>query len=123
MKLYTEHGKTEPYLGYERVFQKTAIRYLKKLGFFAIHVPNGGVRSKIEGKWLKEDGVTAGVPDILIFNPKSNCRGVAIELKVKGGKISDSQHDCLNELSKCHWNCYVVWGIDGLIDLASNNLI
>lgn len=37
------------------------------------HAPNGGHRSMSEGKRFKAMGVSAGVPDILIFDPPPHC--------------------------------------------------
>jgi hypothetical protein len=45
------------------VLQHLATRGTRNVFFF--HVPNGGVRSPIEAKILKGQGVVAGVPDIL----------------------------------------------------------
>lgn len=50
-------------------------------------VPNGGSRkSKAEGKRLKLQGVTAGVPDICIDVPSDGKHGLRIEMKRIGAK-------------------------------------
>lgn len=121
--MYSVLGKDKPYNGYERNFQKHAMAYLKMNGYFAIHVPNGGVRSLMEAKLLKADGVLSGVSDVLIFNPKTNCRGVAIELKVKGGRVSESQDAFLNKMSYCGWSCFVVYSHAALETLVKTNKI
>lgn len=51
-------------------------------------VPNGGARSAVEGRLLKETGVVAGVSDmLLLYNKKVFC----FELKTIVGKQSDKQ--------------------------------
>lgn len=57
-------------------------------------IPNGGSRSKSQGGKLKAEGVSAGVPDLLIPNGM-----VWVEMKrSKGGSVSAAQRD---------WHCYL----------------
>ena len=52
-------------------------------------IPNGGSRSKSQGGKLKAEGVSAGVPDLLIPHGM-----VWIEMKkAKGGSVSSVQRD------------------------------
>ena len=108
------------YIGKEDNFQKTCIKYLRAAHprLQAIHVPNGGYRNVREAAKFKAMGVVAGVPDILIFNPvydanrtKIIASGLAIELKVKGGKVRDTQRDFMNRLSSNGWICEVIWDL------------
>lgn len=52
-------------------------------------VPNGGQRSAREGARFKQQGVTAGVADLVLLVPRPHI--LLLELKVKGGKLSDAQ--------------------------------
>ena len=52
-------------------------------------VPNGGRRDAREGARLKQQGVTAGVSDLILLVPRPHV--LLLELKVKGGKVSDAQ--------------------------------
>lgn len=71
------------------------------------HIPNGGNRSMREGAAFKAIGVIAGVPDLMLCVP-ANIRtetkiiggyainysmkhGLFIEMKAKGGKLSEAQ--------------------------------
>jgi rhodanese-related sulfurtransferase len=55
-------------------------------------VPNGGGRSPMEATKLKEEGVRAGVPDLVIAEPRGVFHGLYIEMKrQKGGKVSKEQ--------------------------------
>ena len=55
-------------------------------------IPNGGARSPITGAMLKAEGVTAGVPDLMIAARRALYGGLFVEMKAgKAGKISDAQ--------------------------------
>lgn len=59
-----------------------------ELRMLLFHVPNGGVRTGLEGKKLKLVGVVPGVSDlILMYNAKAYC----FELKNDYGRQSVSQ--------------------------------
>lgn len=58
-----------------------------KLSVFS--VPNGGTRNKIEAIKLKATGLTAGVSDLIGLFPDG--KAVFFELKIEGGKQSESQ--------------------------------
>lgn len=59
----------------------------KRPGVVGFHVPNGGTRSAIEGKRLKQSGVLAGVPDWCMLYGRLHC----IEFKKPGGVLSPAQ--------------------------------
>lgn len=63
------------------------IQPAKLPGVIGFHVPNGGTRSAIEGKRLKQSGVLAGVPDWLMLWGRLFC----IEFKKPGGVLSAAQ--------------------------------
>ena len=52
-------------------------------------VPNGGQRNAREGARLKAGGVVAGVSDLVLIVPRPHI--LLLEVKVKGGKLSDAQ--------------------------------
>jgi hypothetical protein len=65
----------------------------------AFHVPNGGKRSLRTAVRLKREGVTTGIPDIVIAKPCGIYSGMYIELKrTKGGALSEAQKDMIREL-------------------------
>ena len=55
------------------------------------HVPNGGKRNITTAARLKKEGVRAGVPDVVLPVARSGFHGLYIEMKAKGGKLSDNQ--------------------------------
>jgi hypothetical protein len=94
------------YLTKEDQLQNSVMSYIKMQypGVFAIHVPNEGKRSPFERYKFKYLGGTAGVPDILIFQAKTNYSGLAIELKVGYNKPTENQLNCLERLKNASWD-------------------
>lgn len=59
--------------------------------FFA--VPNGGARNKWTAKIMKDEGVQAGVADLILQVPRKGFASLAIEMKTPKGKQSQSQKE------------------------------
>lgn len=110
-----------------------------KIGDYLIAIPNGGKREKIknnkgkyfslQGKMLKNEGVKRGVPDLFlawcvkkpdydlevengnvhIVNKTFSC-GLWIEVKKKGGKLSNFQEKFINLIKFVgHFDVIVVY--------------
>ncbi len=77
-------------------------------------VPNGGYRHIKTAARLKQQGVKAGVPDLLIFDPPPKYKGavgVALEMKRVGIKrASPAQQVWLKSMSERGWLCAVQAG-------------
>lgn len=56
-------------------------------------VPNGGARDRVTGAIMKAEGVVAGVADLLLLVPSGPYHGLAIEMKTRTGRQSDSQKE------------------------------
>ena len=54
-------------------------------------VANGGRRDGITGARLKEEGVLAGVADLVLLVPNAKYHALLIEMKTPKGRQSDSQ--------------------------------
>lgn len=54
-------------------------------------VPNGGRRDKVTGAMLREEGVRAGVSDLLLLVPSAGDHGLCIEMKTPRGRQHPSQ--------------------------------
>jgi VRR-NUC domain-containing protein len=99
----------------EQTVQRTIFQHLEArpaAGVFAFHVPNGGLRSKVEAAIFKRLGVVAGVPDVIAI------RGgqiYALELKAKGGRISPAQMACHARLEAAGAICAVATGVDAAL--------
>lgn len=117
-------GKENPYLGKEDDFQKVTNRYLKLRYPYvlAFHVPNGGHRHiKVAAK-LKAQGVLAGVPDWLVCEPRQGYNGLAIELKVNGGRLSVDQSARLVEFRDRGWKCMLIYNMDEFMNALEEYL-
>lgn len=73
-------------------------------------IPNGQKRTIGVAKKLKAEGVKAGVPDLFLPVPRGECHGLFIELKAKGGRVSNLQNQMLTELSRHGYACIVAFG-------------
>jgi hypothetical protein len=70
------------------------------------HAPNEGKRNIVAGARLKKAGMKKGFPDIAIYSrpPRfPDCRGVAIELKIKPNKLTASQKQWASDLESRGW--------------------
>lgn len=76
----------------------------------AYAIPNGGHRHPAVAAKLKAEGVKAGVPDLFIPVPRGNAHGLYVELKAKGGTVSDAQRTMMAVLSKQGYACIVAYG-------------
>lgn len=67
----------------------------RKVGDFLLAIPNGGYRNKREAAKLKKEGVKKGISDLFFAYPQFGrgffCHGLWIEIKKKGGRLSDNQ--------------------------------
>ena len=83
----------------EEQIQKAVAAYLDHaLPFDAVwwHTPNGGHRHAAVAAKLKAQGVKRGIPDITILWQR---RAIFIELKAKGGSLSDAQKQMQSDLT------------------------
>lgn len=62
--------------------------HLKKL---LVAIPNGGARSRFEAAIMQGEGVTAGMPDMILFVPSAKTHALLIEMKSATGKLTDNQ--------------------------------
>lgn len=81
----------------ESQIQKQCVRWFRarypdvEQLFFA--VPNGGVRNAWTARIMKEEGVRAGVSDLILLIPKGGFASLLIELKTSVGRQSESQKE------------------------------
>lgn len=95
--------------------QRTVAECLDRRRLLWCHPPNGGDRNVITAARLKRLGVKPGVPDVLIFDrppAAMHFRGVAIELKAKGGRPRATQRAWLSGLEARGWFTAVCVGVD-----------
>lgn len=102
-------------------------RWLRRRGLAFCHVPNEGKRGRVEAVTLKRMGVSAGVPDFLIFAPPPKftlgvvridgderfvrAAAVAVEMKRSyGGRLSASQKAWISTLEARGWVAFSAAG-------------
>lgn len=98
----------ERFLGPEDHLHKAIIDYITlKYGRyrkFLAHPSNEGRRSPFEQFKIVYLGVSAGLPDLMIFLPRGKYHGLAIEVKAKGNKPTEKQFTWLDSLENhCGW--------------------
>ena len=90
------------------------------LAMLMFAVPNGGSRRRIEAAIMKEEGVTAGVADVLFLYPNSEYHGLCIEFKTNTGRQQKSQK-CFQQAVEAQGYQYaIVRSIDDFIELVKN---
>ena len=92
----------------------------KYSGSFVAHIPNEGKRTKFEQYKLKALGVMAGMPDVMIFDPKGIYSGLAIELKAGYNKPTENQKKCLRELENRKWKVFWSNNLDEVLQNIDN---
>lgn len=53
--------------------------------------PNSGLRNVWSGKNLRDEGMLAGAPDLILLVPRHGYASLCIEMKKPGGRQSESQ--------------------------------
>ena len=112
----------EKYLSKEDRMQESVMKYLatKYSGSFVVHIPNEGKRTRFEQFKLKKMGVVAGMPDVMIFDPRGGFSGLAIELKAGYNKPTENQKKCLRELENRNWKVFWSKSIDEVLEKIDN---
>lgn len=71
----------------------------RELAGLLFAIPNGGQRNAVVAAKLKAEGVTAGVPDLLLAVMRGGYGGLFVEMKNgKAGRVSDAQVAKIEEL-------------------------
>ncbi len=76
---------------------------LPKVAALIYHVPNGGQRHKLVAIKLKEQGVKAGVPDLVLPMARGGYFGLYLEFKATApndAAVSASQHAWIHQLNE-----------------------
>lgn len=56
-------------------------------------IPNGGARDAVTGRKLKDEGVLAGVADLMLAVARGEWHGLFIEMKTKSGSQRETQKE------------------------------
>jgi len=76
------------------------------------HIPNGGKRNPREAARFKRMGVKPGVPDLFLPVARGGFHGLFVELKSKGGRLSEYQRQWLSKMSAEGYAACVCFGFD-----------
>ena len=116
-----EWGATKKYIGKESGLQVACYRlsnfYIKTP--LVIHVANERKTNIRRGQKLKAQGVTAGVPDLMIDEARGGYLGLRVELKTKGDKVSRAQKFMLAWYTYKGYYAAVVWNTEAYEELLT----
>ena len=101
--------------------QSLVVKYctLKKIPIF--HIPNGSYKSVTARTKSKQEGLKAGVPDLMLPVPNKNHHGLFIEMKrVKNSKVSVQQKQWIELLNKQGYKAIVCYGNNEAIKEIEN---
>ena len=95
--------------------QEAFVRWCELNGIPVFHIPNEGKRTKGTGGRLKAQGLSQGVPDLMIPVPSGGKHGLFIEMKrpkPMGKRPTDTQLKWLELLNKNGYLAVVCYGQD-----------
>lgn len=105
------------YTGKEKDFQITVANYLRSINAVFHHSPNEGIMKAHYGAMRKKQGVSSGIPDLLIFDKIGDFNGLAIELKVGYNKPTIEQLEWGEKLKANGWLWRWSNSLDEVIDI------
>lgn len=102
--------------GHLQIFVSQYVKF-KYPNVLCHHSPNEGKRGTF-ARWMLDLFIVKSVPDLMIYKPvyvegwKNQCCGLAIELKIKGGKLTGRQQACLDQLEVAGWYAKTLFTFD-----------
>jgi len=109
-------------------FLKELHRLYPNLAQVAYAIPNAARRNVRQGKWLKYEGLKAGVWDICIPYPRYNpihqqfCPGFYIEFKIAPNKLTDKQKEWGQKMIRLGWLLVVCYQLEDAISFINHYL-
>lgn len=110
----------------EKSIQKSVVELLRKKfpGLRFYKIDNEGKKSFAEHQDKKDQGLSAGVPDLCIPCPRYPYHGLYIEFKRKyDSRVSIKQRDWIGYLQKMGYCAEITFGIDEAIVLIEKYLM
>ncbi len=110
----------------EHNLQAAEVRYIRGVypdleGVF-FSVPNGGKRTSRQAAWLKEEGMKAGVSDMLLLKRTSQYGFLCIENKTPKGRQEPAQRVFQFEVERHGGKYIIVRSIDEFMEAINNYL-
>jgi hypothetical protein len=101
--------------------QTKVVTYCRNRGYLIYSVPNGGKRNFNEAIRLKQQGCSAGVPDLCLPQARGGYHSLYLELKrSSGGHLSDAQRYWLDVLTKEGHLAVMCHGADAAIKVIDD---
>lgn len=113
----SEHQEQVKFFDWVRVMQNVDIRF-----FNIMATPNQAKRSWANGKHMKQEGLSAGFPDISILVPRAKTAGFFIEMKVGKNKMTLNQEIWKQRLESQHYKHELCYSADEAIDKTKKYL-
>lgn len=85
-------------------------------------IPNGGRRDAIAGRRLKEEGVLAGVSDLIFLKRNRHYGALLIETKTRKGTQRNSQKEWESKITEDGYKYVVVRSLDEFIKVVNDYL-
>ncbi len=85
-------------------------------------VPNGGRRDAATGRRLKDEGVLAGVSDLILLKSNQHYGALLIETKTKKGTQRESQEEWESKITADGYKYVVVRSLDDFIKEVNDYL-
>ena len=85
-------------------------------------VPNGGRRDAATGRILKDEGVLAGVSDLILLKSNQHYGALLIETKTKKGTQRESQEEWESKITADGYKYVVVRSLDDFIKEVNDYL-
>jgi len=82
---------------------------------FMFAIPNQGGKghsAMIRGRKMVKEGLKSGVPDIFLAVARGKFHGMFVEMKVKGGRVTENQKIWLNGLTLEGYVCAVCFSFE-----------
>lgn len=110
-KMYQQKKIRKPQSDEEHQTQVACVNWFRlkypKLRNILFAIPNGGRRDAVTGSKLKEEGVVAGVADLILLKRNKEYGALCIEMKTESNGQSDTQKKWQKEV-EATGNKYIV---------------
>lgn len=112
------------YLKKEDILHNSILNFIRYQfpGWVITHPMNEGKRSRFEQFLAQYLGMRAGIPDLMIFEPRQGpdrfYTGLALEVKVKGNKPTPNQIEFMEDLRRKGWMVHVVYSLEEAVKVT-----
>jgi len=107
----TEHASQSAFFTWWTIYAQQH----KILDSLCFAVPNAARRSYGAARWMRNEGLKKGVPDVWLAVPSHGFHALIMEFKRHGEKPTPEQAAMLYELRRLGYNALVVWSAEEAI--------